>query len=90
MLASDSTSPGRVLVVEDDESIADVLRRTLRQEGHEVRSSVDGVEALRAAEEFVPDLVILDLGLPGLDGVEVCRRLRVDSDVPILILTARS
>ena len=90
MLASDSTSPGRVLVVEDDESIADVLRRMLRQEGHEVRSSVDGVEALRAAEEFVPDLVILDLGLPGLDGVEVCRRLRVDSDVPILILTARS
>jgi two-component system, OmpR family, response regulator MprA len=90
MLASDSTSPGRVLVVEDDESIADVLRRMLRQEGHEVRSSVDGVEALRAAEEFVPDLVILDLGLPGLDGVEVCSRLRVDSDVPILILTARS
>jgi two-component system, OmpR family, response regulator MprA len=90
MLASDSTSPGRVLVVEDDESIADVLRRTLRQEGHEVRSSVDGVEALQAAEEFVPDLVILDLGLPGLDGVEVCRRLRADSDVPILILTARS
>jgi two-component system, OmpR family, response regulator MprA len=90
MLASDSTSPGRVLVVEDDEPIADVLRRTLRQEGHEVRSSVDGVEALQAAEEFVPDLVILDLGLPGLDGVEVCRRLRADSDVPILILTARS
>jgi two-component system response regulator MprA len=90
MLASESTSPGRVLVIEDDEPIADVLRRTLRQEGHEVRSSVDGVEALQAAEEFVPDLVILDLGLPGLDGVEVCRRLRADSDVPILILTARS
>lgn len=76
-------------MVEDDESIADVLRRTLRQEGHEVRSSEDGIEALRAAEEFVPDLVILDLGLPGLDGVEVCRRLRAESDVPILILTAR-
>src|SRR5918992_2806195 len=81
---------GRVLVVEDDESIADVLRRTLRQEGHEVRASVDGVEALRLAEEFVPDLVVLDLGLPGLDGVEVCRRLRAESDVPILILTARA
>ena len=89
MLASEN-QPGRVLVVEDDEAIADVLRRTLRQEGHEVRSSADGVEALRAAEEFVPDLVILDLGLPGLDGVEVCRRLRAESDVPILILTARS
>ncbi len=81
---------GRVLVVEDDEAIADVLRRTLRQEGHEVRSAADGVEGLAIAEEFVPDLVILDLGLPKLDGVEVLRRLRAESDVPILILTARS
>jgi two-component system, OmpR family, response regulator MprA len=81
---------GRVLVVEDDEAIADVLRRTLRQEGHEVRSAADGPDALRTADEFVPDLVILDLGLPGMDGVEVCRRLRSESDVPILILTARS
>ena len=89
MLTSEGQA-GRVLVVEDDEAIADVLRRTLRQEGHEVRSSGDGIEALQAAEQFAPDLVILDLGLPGLDGVEVCRRLRADSDVPILILTARS
>jgi DNA-binding response OmpR family regulator len=72
MLASEITT-GRVLVVEDDEAIADVLRRTLRQEGHEVRSSGDGIDALRVAEEFVPDLVILDLGLPGLDGIEVSR-----------------
>jgi DNA-binding response OmpR family regulator len=90
MLDSDRSAAGRVLVVEDDEAIADVLRRTLRQEGHEVRASGDGFEALRAAEEFVPDLVILDLGLPGLDGVDVCRRLRADSDVPILMLTART
>src|SRR5436305_14842586 len=89
MLASDE-STGRVLVVEDDEAIADVLRRTLRQEGHEVRSAGDGVAALALAEEFVPDLVILDLGLPKLDGSEVLRRLRRESDVPILVLTARS
>ena len=89
MLASDE-STGRVLVVEDDEAIADVLRRTLRQEGHEVRSAGDGVEALALAEEFVPDVVILDLGLPKLDGAEVLRRLRGSSDVPILILTARA
>jgi two-component system, OmpR family, response regulator MprA len=89
VLASEETT-GRVLVVEDDEAIADVLRRTLRQEGHEVRSAADGPDALRTADEFVPDLVILDLGLPGMDGVEVCRRLRSESDVPILILTARS
>src|SRR3954464_6550105 len=84
------TNTGRVLVVEDDAEIADVLRRTLRQEGHEVRSAGDGVEALQMAEDFVPDLVILDLGLPKRDGVEVCRRLRASSDAPILILTART
>ena len=89
MLASDE-STGRVLVVEDDEAIADVLRRTLRQEGHEVRSAGDGVAALALAEEFVPDLVILDLGLPKLNGSEVLRRLRRESDVPILVLTARA
>jgi DNA-binding response OmpR family regulator len=89
MLAND-TGIGRVLVVEDDAEIADVLRRTLRQEGHDVRSAADGVAALEVAEDFVPDLVILDLGLPKLDGVEVCRRLRAESDAPILILTART
>src|SRR5204863_3095766 len=89
MLDAD-TNIGRVLVVEDDVEIADVLRRTLRQEGHEVRSALDGVSALEEAEDFVPDLVILDLGLPKLDGVEVCRRLRDSSDVSILILTART
>jgi len=88
LTAEDNT--GRVLVVEDDVSIADVLRRTLRQEGHEVRSAADGVEALEMAEDFVPDLVVLDLGLPKLDGVEVLKRLRASSDVPILILTART
>jgi two-component system response regulator MprA len=84
------TASARVLVVEDDEAIADVLRRSLRAEGHEVRSAADGVEALTEAQQFVPDLVILDLGLPRLDGVEVCRRLRAEGDVPILILTART
>jgi len=77
-------------VVEDDDEIADVLRRSLRQEGHEVRTALDGEEALETARDFAPDLVVLDLGLPKLDGVEVCRRLREESDVPILILTART
>jgi DNA-binding response OmpR family regulator len=81
---------GRVLVVEDDVDIADVLRRSLRNEGYEVRTSSDGVEALDVAAGFFPDLVVLDLGLPRLDGVEVCRRLRMDGDVPILMLTARA
>ena len=84
------TSGGRVLLVEDDVEIADVLRRSLRNEGYEVRTSGDGVDALEVASGFVPDLVVLDLGLPRLDGIEVCRRLRADSDVPILMLTART
>jgi DNA-binding response OmpR family regulator len=90
MSASEGTPSARVLVVEDDEAIADVLRRSLRAEGHEVQSAADGVEALSAAEQFVPDLVILDLGLPRLDGTEVLKRLRAEGDVPILILTART
>jgi DNA-binding response OmpR family regulator len=78
-----------VLVVEDDGDIADVLRRSLRIEGYDVRVTGDGVGALDEASVFEPDAVVLDLGLPRLDGVEVCRQLRADGDVPILILTAR-
>ena len=89
MLASD-TIAGRVLVVEDDAEIADVLRRTLRQEGHEVRSAADGVAALEAAEDFVPDLVILDLGLPKVDGLTLLRAWRAAGNAtPVLVLTAR-
>jgi DNA-binding response OmpR family regulator len=79
----------RVLVVEDDVDIAGVLRRSLDKEGYEVRIAADGEAALDQAGLFEPDAVVLDLGLPKLDGVEVCRRLRQDGDVPILILTAR-
>jgi DNA-binding response OmpR family regulator len=90
MLTDGAEPGGRVLVVEDDEDIADVLRRSLRNEGYDVRTSADGIDALDVAAGFLPDLVVLDLGLPRLDGVEVCRQLRADSDVPILMLTARS
>jgi two-component system, OmpR family, response regulator MprA len=83
------TRPPRVLVVEDDPPIAEVLQRSLRMEGYDVRTSGDGREALDAAHAFLPDLVVLDLGLPGLDGVEVARRLRANDDTPILMLTAR-
>ena len=79
----------RVLVVEDDEDIAQALQRSLRMEGYEVRAAPDGPTALEHGRAFAPDLVILDLGLPGLDGLEVARSLRAEDDVPILILTAR-
>jgi len=82
--------PVRVLVVEDDEEIAQVLQRSLRLEGYEVKLAGDGVQGLEEAHAFLPDLIILDLGLPRLDGVDVARRLREGGDeVPILILTAR-
>jgi two-component system response regulator MprA len=79
----------RVLVVEDDADIAGVLRRSLDKDGYEVRIAGDGDAALEQSGLFEPDAVVLDLGLPRIDGVEVCRRLRADGDVPILILTAR-
>jgi DNA-binding response OmpR family regulator len=79
----------RILVVEDDQDIADVLQRSLRMEGYEVRTAGDGLAALDEAHGFLPDVVILDLGLPRLDGIEVARELRRDDDVPILMLTAR-
>ncbi len=76
-------------MVEDDGDIAGVLRRSLGMEGYEVRIAGDGEAALEEAAVFEPDAVVLDLGLPGIDGVEVSRRLREGGDVPILILTAR-
>ena len=79
----------RVLVVEDDEEIAQVLQRSLRLDGYEVRLAADGEAALESAAAYHPDLVILDLGLPRMDGMEVARRLRAADDVPILMLTAR-
>src|SRR6202047_4164148 len=86
---NDFSRAPRVLVVEDDEDIAQALQRSLRMEGYEVRSAADGRSALEHGRSFAPDLVILDLGLPEIDGVDVARSLRAEDDVPILILTAR-
>lgn len=78
-----------ILVVEDDRRIRDLLRRGLIFEGYTVELAEDGETALRLTRENEPDAVILDLMLPGMDGLEVCRRLRNASSVPILMLTAR-
>jgi DNA-binding response OmpR family regulator len=86
---SDFERQPRVLVVEDDEAIAQVLQRSLRMEGYEVRLAGDGISALDQAHAFLPDVVILDLGLPRMDGIEVARTLRETDDVPILVLSAR-
>jgi two-component system response regulator MprA len=81
--------PVRVLVVDDDAKIAAALRRALTYEGYLVEVAGDGQSGLRRARERLPDLVLLDVMMPGLDGVEVCRRLRQDGDVPVLMLTAK-
>ena len=79
----------RILVIEDDRRIRDLLRRGLIFENYAVDTAEDGEAGLRAARETPPDAVILDIMLPGIDGLEVCRRLRSASNVPILMLTAR-
>ncbi|SRR5579884_178158 len=78
-----------LLVVDDDEQLLTALRRALAFEGYDVTVAASGEAGLRAALERPPDLVVLDVLLPGLDGLEVCRRLRAGGDVPILMLTAR-
>ena len=77
------------MVVEDDQHIADLVELYLRQEGFRVVQASDGPRGLEAVRNQRPRMVILDVGLPLVDGLEVCRRLRADSDVPILMLTAR-
>ncbi|NGO79078.1 response regulator transcription factor [Streptomyces sp. YC504] len=81
--------PARVLVVDDDPTVAEVVAGYLDRAGYLVERFADGPSALRAAGERPPDLVVLDLMLPGMDGLEVCRRLRERAPVPVIMLTAR-
>jgi DNA-binding response OmpR family regulator len=82
-------SAARVLVVEDDPTVREVVERYLEREGIVVDAVGDGLVALEHAGACWPDLVVLDLNLPGLDGLEVCRRLRAQAPVPVIMLTAR-
>ncbi len=83
-------SPVRVLVVDDESNLAELLSMALRYEGWEVRAAGTGLKAVKAAREFQPDAVVLDMMLPDFDGLEVLRRMRADDDaVPVLFLTAK-
>jgi two-component system, OmpR family, response regulator MtrA len=84
------TQRGRILVVDDDSSLSEMLTIVLRNEGFEPRVCSTGDRALAAVREFRPDLVLLDLMLPGKDGVDVCREVRSESGVPIIMLTAKN
>ncbi len=79
----------RILIIEDDEAILKVLRRSLAYEGYIVDTALDGESGLTTARDRKPDLVILDWMLPGIDGLEVCQRLRAAGSMPILMLTAK-
>lgn len=80
----------RVLVVDDDQNIVRLVRMYLEKDGYQVATACDGQEALDLFNSFKPDLLVLDLMLPAVDGLEVCKRVRWTSDVPIIMLTARS
>jgi two-component system OmpR family response regulator len=83
-------SPVRVLVVDDESNLAELLSMALRYEGWQVRAAGTGIKAVKAAREFQPDAVVLDMMLPDFDGLEVLRRMRADNDaVPVLFLTAK-
>lgn len=83
-------TPARILVVDDDTAIAEMIGIVLRGQGFEVVTAPDGASALDAFDRMRPDVVLLDLMLPGMDGIEVCRELRRRSGVPIIMLTART
>ena len=78
-----------VLIVEDDPHVLELVRLYLDQDGHRVLVAMNGIEGLQLAQEAAPDLILLDLMLPGIDGTEVCRRVRQESNVPIIMCTAR-
>lgn len=80
----------RILMVEDEPTVCDVVVRYLRREGYQVEAAGDGAEGLRMARLLQPDLVILDLMLPSLDGLEVCRQLRATHEMPVIMLTAKT
>jgi DNA-binding response OmpR family regulator len=86
---AESRSVGRILVVDDEPHIVELVRYNLAQEGFEVSVAYDGHDAIEKAKKDTPDLVILDLMLPYVDGLEVCRHIRKESSVPILMLTAK-
>jgi two-component system, OmpR family, response regulator MtrA len=100
LVAGDRTRPGRddgedevnarILVVDDDTALAEMIGIVLRAEDFEPEFCADGDRALERFREVAPDLVLLDLMLPGMDGIEVCRRIRAESGVPVIMLTAKS
>jgi DNA-binding response OmpR family regulator len=90
MTPTASPAAGRILIVDDEDAILDFVELGLRYEGFEVERATDGTEALRLVEKRRMDLIVLDLNLPSVDGIDVCRTIRRRDDTPIIMLTARA
>ena len=86
---ADTEPKGNILVVDDEPQITRVLKTTLSSQGYGVRSASNGEEALNEMKNWPPDLIITDLRMPGIDGLELCRRVRVDSRIPIIVLSVK-
>lgn len=89
MVSQEQQIETTALIVEDDKSVSQLIRLYLAQAGYKVLAAEDGLTGLRMALEESPDIVLLDLNLPGMDGIEVCRNVRMESEVPIIMVTAR-
>src|SRR4051794_29387923 len=89
-LSQDTASVTTILVVDDEPIVREVVAQYLAQDGFHVETASDGAEALSRFAAARPDLVLLDLMLPGIDGLEVCRRIRTQSNVPVIMVTAKS
>ena len=87
-MADEPQLNSKILVVDDDPNVVDLVRLYLERDGHEVLIANDGVAGLETAREELPDLIVLDLMMPRMDGMELCRTLRVESSVPVVMLTA--
>src|SRR5215471_15084168 len=86
---SNSENKGNILVVDDEPQITRVLKTNLSAQGYGIRTAADGVQALGEMKEWPPDLVITDLRMPNMDGLELCRRIRHDSRIPIIVLSVK-
>jgi DNA-binding response OmpR family regulator len=89
MVTHEQQTEKTALIVEDDKAVLQLIRLYLAQAGYRILEAQDGVAGLRMALEESPDIVLLDLNLPGMDGIEVCKNVRSESDVPIIMVTAR-
>src|SRR5271154_2981804 len=90
MKQNEHDQPAKILIVDDEQQITRVLRTALSTQGHSLRIAANGIEGMEAVHTWAPDLVITDISMPQMDGVELCREIRTVSEVPIIVLSVRN